>query len=185
MYESRGNGQYSTEDETPEGQPLDDYYRGLKLEGASNGKQTFKEAISSSANRETPTEQPQARRMGDITVTQTPSGKTENISSEADENIDLEFNSEIDETSLKQNFLERNLDDEIYQINEDFSRDRAKQETNEKSPYDSNLKCRFCSKVHRIGEIQKFKRHDAECRAACMKNSEEPPVLDAKSMVRL
>ena len=185
MYESCGNGQYSTEDETPEGQPLDDYYRGLKLEGASNGKQTFKEAISSSANRETPTEQPQARRMGDITVTQTQSGKTENISSEADENIDLEFNSEIDETSLKQNFLERNLDDEIFHFNEDFSRDRAKQETNEKSPYDSNLICRFCSKVHRIGEIQKFKRHYAECRAACMKNREEPPVLDAKSMVRL
>ena len=186
MYEYHGNRRYSTEEESstlPEGQPLDDYYQGLKLEGVTNGKQTFKEAIGSSANRETPTEQPQARRMGD-----TPSSTTDNKNGEAEESVELEFNSEIlDEPILKPrrtSVLEKNLDYEIDQIVEDLFSESGKQDTNQKSPFDPNLTCPFCPKVHRIGEIQKFKLHYAECKTAHMKKREGTVPQYAKSMVR-
>ncbi len=62
--------------------------------------------------------------------------------------------------------LEKGLSSEIQQIVGDFyyqQYESEKQQTNEQAPLDPNLVCHVCSKQHRLGEIQKYRKHVKEC----------------------
>ena len=66
----------------------------------------------------------------------------------------------------KENLLEKDLDNEIEYLNDDLKYrmyESKKQKTNLLAPSDPNLVCPFCSKQHRMGEIQKHKKHVEEC----------------------
>ncbi|XP_064386741.1 uncharacterized protein LOC135335190 isoform X6 [Halichondria panicea] len=66
----------------------------------------------------------------------------------------------------EENELEKSLDKEIQEIVNDLFYEQyesEKQRTNEHVPLDSNLVCLVCSKQHRLGEIQKYRKHVKEC----------------------
>ncbi len=66
----------------------------------------------------------------------------------------------------EENELEKSLDKEIQEIVNDLFYEQyesEKQQTNKHVPLDPNLVCRVCSKQHRLGEIQKYRKHVKEC----------------------
>ena len=66
----------------------------------------------------------------------------------------------------EENELEKGLSTEIKKIVGDLyyqQYESEKQQTNEHVPLDPNLVCRVCSKQHRLGEIQKYRKHVKEC----------------------
>ncbi|XP_064385737.1 cingulin-like protein 1 isoform X5 [Halichondria panicea] len=66
----------------------------------------------------------------------------------------------------EENELEKGLSTEIKKIVGDLfyqQYESEKQQTNEQVPFDPNLVCRVCSKQHRLGEIQKYRKHVKEC----------------------
>ena len=48
-------------------------------------------------------------------------------------------------------------------VRAEVSEDNEQVKTMEHSPYDPNLVCPMCGKRHRVGEIQKFRKHVATC----------------------
>ncbi|XP_064386732.1 putative mediator of RNA polymerase II transcription subunit 26 isoform X5 [Halichondria panicea] len=66
----------------------------------------------------------------------------------------------------EENELEKGLSTEIKKIVGDLfyqQYESEKQQTNEQVPPDPNLVCHVCSKQHRLGEIQKYRKHVKEC----------------------
>ena len=48
-------------------------------------------------------------------------------------------------------------------VRAEVSEDNEQLKTMEHSPYDPNLVCPMCKKRHRVGEIQKYRKHVANC----------------------
>ena len=65
--------------------------------------------------------------------------------------------------------LDTGLDTEIHSmaagVREEVSEENERIVTVEHKPFDPNLVCPKCGKRHRIGEIQKFRKHVKECRS--------------------
>ena len=48
-------------------------------------------------------------------------------------------------------------------VRAEVSEDNEQRKTMEHSPYDPNLVCPMCKKRHRVGEIQKYRKHVDTC----------------------
>ena len=71
------------------------------------------------------------------------------------------------EEEEQENVLVEKIDDDIKDVaagvREEVSEENECIMTMEHKPYDPNLVCPMCGKKHRIGEIQKFRKHVSEC----------------------
>ena len=59
--------------------------------------------------------------------------------------------------------IDRVIENMVEGVTDQVSENRSDMKTMELKPFDPNLSCPICGKVHRIGEIQKFRRHVDMC----------------------
>ena len=65
--------------------------------------------------------------------------------------------------STENDKIAREIEEMAAVVQDEVSQDNKYKETQDLTPFDSNLVCPMCGKEHRIGEIQKFKIHVDKC----------------------
>ena len=164
MYEYHGKRRYSAEDESstlPEGQPLDNSLRNLKLEDPPVKKQSYPSKTfpnETSPNLSTEESFSPRQRSGAILNTSSQVSNAVGNVTATPVNIPKPRANEHDSLGTE---IEQVAAQVMYEVSGESSR----QKTIAEKPYDPNLVCPLCMKNFRVGEIQKFRRHvnDREC----------------------
>ena len=74
-----------------------------------------------------------------------------------------ETSDDDDVKNVLEKSIDRHIENMVEDVKEQVNMDRENIKTKEHKPFDSNLVCPICNKKHRIGEIQKFKKHVDKC----------------------
>ena len=175
MYEYRGNRRYSTEDESstlPEGQPLDNSFRNLKLEDPPVKKR-------SSPSKMPPNETSPNLSTEEIFAPRQRSGAILNTSSQVSNAVGNVTATPVDIPKPRANdhdSLGTEIEQVAAQVMYEVSGESSRQITIAEKPYDPNLVCPLCMKNFRVGEIQKFRRHvkEMECQDEGTKKELQP-----------